>query len=776
MTSNDRWATVFDHQTGLKNNKIMSALFDREDNLWIGFFGGLQRLSYTRGLRSFFPGEVNSYVYSLQQTEDGRIWIASNNGIFYFDNKLVNFSEGLDKRHSELVGHNEKYVMGRLPDKDLIFACGEGMYEVDPKTLKVVRNRMFDQVLLSVESIFISAKGEIALLTGLNGIVYYMSGFDSPIIKIEDKVSANISQLNEINGRILGGNASGIIELKNGRLTQIGTTGYKVWSLCSSDSIIWVGTDYGLKQVMNNDFQNFLPISIDENTVIKSIVPANNKSYLWLGTNHGFTYFNKETKKTKLFIDTKDGLAGDEITPNGLFLDRNDLLWVGTYHGVSNFYLRAISSVSYPPSCFIEKALMNGKEIAMKPGQVFRYNQNNFLFEISAISFTDEKSIEFEFYIRGTGNQYSAYNKGKEYKAYYNNLPPGKYEFIYKAKGKNNVQSYAQKYVFTIKPAWFNTWVFRISVFLIVVLFIYGFYEARVKTIEAQKKKLEEQVRQRTQELLIANLEIQGQRDMARSQRDRIAEQNKEITDSIYYAERIQRSLLPPVIILKSILPEHFVLFKPKNIVSGDFYWSFEKGEKVFVAAVDCTGHGVPGALMSMLGISFLNEIVIKSNDITPDIVLNSLRESIIKSLKQVGHEGESRDGMDVSMIAFDKAQSTISFAGANNPLYFIRDGQLEEIKGDKMPVGIYERMTPFTVHTVNLRKGDTFYIFSDGYADQFGGPRSKKFMYANFKKLLLTLQAKPLVEQGIILDETIKEWQGNIEQIDDIVVIGLRF
>jgi serine phosphatase RsbU (regulator of sigma subunit) len=179
---------------------------------------------------------------------------------------------------------------------------------------------------------------------------------------------------------------------------------------------------------------------------------------------------------------------------------------------------------------------------------------------------------------------------------------------------------------------------------------------------------------------------------------------------------------------------------------------------------------------MSMLGISFLNEIVIKSNDINTDDVLNNLRESIIKSLKQVGHEGESRDGMDVSMISFDKSQSTITFAGANNPLYIIRNGLLEEIKGDKMPVGIYERMTPFTPHTINIRKGDTIYIFSDGYADQFGGPRSKKFMYANFKKLLLSVQSKPMVEQGVILDETIKEWQGDIEQIDDIVVIGLRF
>jgi serine phosphatase RsbU (regulator of sigma subunit) len=420
--------------------------------------------------------------------------------------------------------------------------------------------------------------------------------------------------------------------------------------------------------------------------------------------------------------------------------------------------------------------MMNGKEIDIKPGQSFRYNQNNFVFEISAISFSDEKSVEYEYYIRGTSNKYSLYNKGKEYKAYYNNLPPGRYEFIYKAKAKNNVQSYSQKYVFTIKPAWFNTWMFRVAVIMLLALLIYLIYKARIRVIEAQKKWLEQVVKERTSELKEANEEIKAQRDVAASQRDQIAEQNKEITDSIYYAERIQRSMLPPAITLEAILPEHFILFKPRNIVSGDFYWTFEKGDKVFIAAVDCTGHGVPGALMSMLGFSFLNEITILSNNTGPDEILNRLRDSIIKALKQAGNEGESRDGMDVGILMFDKARTTISFAGANNPLYHIRNNELHEIKGDKMPVGIYERMSPFTSHTIKIEKGDTFYIFSDGYADQFGGPKKRKFMYSSFKKLLISIQSKPVREHGLILDEKITEWQGENEQIDDIVVIGLRF
>jgi len=302
------------------------------------------------------------------------------------------------------------------------------------------------------------------------------------------------------------------------------------------------------------------------------------------------------------------------------------------------------------------------------------------------------------------------------------------------------------------------------------------FYKIRIRTIEIQKKKLEQLVKERTHELEEANAEIEAQRDMATSQRDQISAQKKEITDSIYYAERIQLSLLPANNILKMILPEHFILFKPRDIVSGDFYWVTEKGSKVYAAAVDCTGHGVPGAFMSMLGISFLNEILARAEEISPEEILNQLRKYVVKSLKQVGQEGEAKDGMDMSIVVFDKAQKSISFAGANNPLYFVRNGEFQEIKGDKMPVGIHERMNSFTGHTIELQRGDTFYIFSDGYADQFGGPKAKKFMYANFKSLLLTLQTKSMREQGKILDDTIEAWKGDIDQIDDIVVIGIRF
>jgi len=768
VLSTDQSAIVYEQEIGLKNNKIMSFLIDQEDNIWVGFSGGLQRLSNKKGLRNFYPTTLNSYVYSVLEDRHNHLWIASNNGVYYFDNKLVKFSPNQN-------GHQQKYVIAQTPGKNLLFASSEGLYEVDPGTLRLVRKKTFDQILLSLESVFVSSKGEIVLLTGISGTLYYFADFNSSPVIIKEKRSSNIFQLIEKDGRIFGGNSNGIVELKDGMLKSIARIDCNVWSLLSEDGMLWLGSECGLGYISNNDFNNIQFAPIDHNTLIKAIYPAKNKNYLWLGTNRGFAYFNKNSKEAEFFVDSRDGLSGDEITPSGLFLDSNDLLWVGTYHGLSNFNIRAKVTVSHSPACYIERAILNGKKIELEPGQSFRHNQNNFVFEISALSFTDEESIEYEFYLRGTGNSYSSYHKGKEFKAYYNNLPPGKYEFIYKAKGKNNIWGYAQKYEFAIRTAWYNTWIVRFTLLILILASGWGFYRVRIRRVEAQKKKLELLVKDRTRELEDANVEIEAQRDLATGQRDQITAQKKEITDSIYYAERIQRSLLPQANSLKTILPEHFILFKPRDIVSGDFYWVTEKTDKVFLTAADCTGHGVPGAFMSMLGISFLNEIVNKSEDMGPEEILNQLRKYIIKALKQTGQEGEAKDGLDMSIVVFDKSRKTLSFAGANNPLYFVRTGELQEIKGDKMPVGIHEKMNSFTRHSFDIQRGDTFYIFSDGYADQFGGPKAKKFMYSNFKTLLMTLQTKSMREQGKILDDTLEAWKGDVEQIDDIVVIGLR-
>ena len=253
-----------------------------------------------------------------------------------------------------------------------------------------------------------------------------------------------------------------------------------------------------------------------------------------------------------------------------------------------------------------------------------------------------------------------------------------------------------------------------------------------------------------------------------------IEEKNKDITDSIRYAKRIQTAILPKDTFIQSLFPESFVLFKPKDIVSGDFYWaSFKNGSKIIVAA-DCTGHGVPGAFMSMTGSTLLNEVVNEKATTTATGILSLLRERLMQTLQQTGADGESKDGMDIALCVIDG--NKLEFAGANNPLYIINDGVLKEYKGDKQPIGVHVgEQKPFISHSIELQKGDSVYIFTDGFADQFGGPNGKKFLYKRFQELLLSVSTKPMDQQKQILDDTIESWKQGGEQIDDILVIGLR-
>jgi serine phosphatase RsbU (regulator of sigma subunit) len=269
--------------------------------------------------------------------------------------------------------------------------------------------------------------------------------------------------------------------------------------------------------------------------------------------------------------------------------------------------------------------------------------------------------------------------------------------------------------------------------------------------------------------------EIEKQRDVAAAQRDQIAYQKKHITDSIMYAKRIQTALIPSLELFSDRL-EHFVLYKPLAIVSGDFYWVSSKDNIQVIIAADCTGHGVPGAFMSMLGVTLLNEIVNEKHLIMPDQIIENLRQGIIKSLKQVLDEDTVKDGMDIAVCVVDFNENTLWYAGANNPLYLIRGGELIHYRPDKMPAAIHYKMHPFTLHKIDLLKGDAFYIFSDGFADQFGGPKEKKFMTMQLKEKLVEMVGKQMLQQGERLNEIFEEWRGDNPQVDDVTLIGVRY
>ena len=254
-----------------------------------------------------------------------------------------------------------------------------------------------------------------------------------------------------------------------------------------------------------------------------------------------------------------------------------------------------------------------------------------------------------------------------------------------------------------------------------------------------------------------------------------IALLHKDITDSIRYARNIQEAILPTSEDVKRMLPDSFVLFMPKDEVSGDFYWMTEKNNKIYFCVADCTGHGVPGAFMSMINNTLLNEAINDRDISTPSEILYDVRKEIITSLKQ-SEEGR-KDGMDAVLCCLDRSNMTLSFAAANNPLFHFRNGELNVVKPDRMPVSyLTGEQKPYTEHEIALEKGDVVYIFSDGFQDQFGGPKGRKFMIKRLRELLREIHPKPMDEQKTILYETIEEWRGAEEQVDDILFMGMRF
>lgn len=255
-----------------------------------------------------------------------------------------------------------------------------------------------------------------------------------------------------------------------------------------------------------------------------------------------------------------------------------------------------------------------------------------------------------------------------------------------------------------------------------------------------------------------------------------IEAQNSEITASIHYARRIQNALLPRDEDFDRLFPSYFVLSKPKDIVSGDYYWLGVKDDKVVIAVADCTGHGVPGAFMSLLGVSFLNEILNKSVIIRANEILNQLRGQVIKSLRQTGNSKEARDGMEIAMCVIDKVKNKLQYSGAFRPMYLIRKGEIIELSGDNMPIGIYEEEeNSFTNKEMLFEGGDMIYLFTDGYTDQMGGDSRKTYRSQNFKKLLLNIYNASMPQQKSILEKNYNDWRGLNEQLDDILVIGIK-
>jgi serine phosphatase RsbU (regulator of sigma subunit)/ligand-binding sensor domain-containing protein len=482
------------------------------------------------------------------------------------------------------------------------------------------------------------------------------------------------------------------------------------------------------------------------------------------------------------------GMHALEEIPYTFYQDNENVLWIGLTNELVRFDGSVNKNYRSKHSALIRKTMI-AKDSVLFHGtysylldservisdkqqkdqiETLPYKYNSITFEYSSTFYEREEKTMYSYKLVGFDTAWSSWstNNLKQY----TNLFEGEYAFLVKSKNIYEQEGELTGYKFIILPPWYRTLTAYAGYASGMILLVIGVVKVSMRRLIVAKVKLEKIVTERTAEVVHQKEELQQKNNI-------IEVAYNDIKSSINYAKRIQESILPLRQQIKSSFPESFVLFKPRDVVSGDFYWFAKHNDKKIIACVDCTGHGVPGAFMSMIGNTLLNEIINEKNIFKPSDILNLLHERVRQSLKQDLEENETRDGMDIALCVIDEKKGVLEFAGANRPLYIIRNNDLEEIKPTKSPIGGSQMLENknFINNEIKILPGDSIYMSTDGYADQFGGSKGKKFMVKHFQQKLKEIQENMMEEQSEILQKTIEEWQGQNEQVDDILIIGIK-
>ena len=533
--------------------------------------------------------------------------------------------------------------------------------------------------------------------------------------------------------------------------------GIKPKSMVMDDNgVLWIGTGEGVKAFKNDSV--LLTITTDDGLLSNNInlLTAGDDGSIYIGTNIGLNRYFPDNKRIFSYTE-KNGFTGIATKPNAVFKNANGGLWFGTANGATLFRPEFTSTGELEPLTHLLNMRVNDQQRVMTPGLKLKFNERSIVFDYYSICLANPDVVKYKFKLEGADMDWQPVTD--QTRAAYPALTSGKYSFMVVACNSQGIWNKEPvSFSFTIKPPFYLTWWFILICVIIVIVSIITYIRLREQNLIREKVILEEKVEERTAEVVQKSKEIE--------------EKNRDITASIRYAERIQRAMLPR----EDTFKETFVLFMPKDIVSGDFYWMYDNGDHQFIAVCDCTGHGVPGAFMSIIGHNSLHKVVREYRITSPAAILDHLNTEVLKALAQRNEE-VINDGMDMGLIVIDKKNFSVEFAGAYNPLYLVRKGEVIVYKGDRFPIGMtaIDEKKNFSNQKVDIQPGDMLYLSSDGYADQFGSSEVKKYKSGNVKKLLSEIWHLPVGEQRDILMKETLEWRGDLEQVDDILFIGTK-
>lgn len=542
---------------------------------------------------------------------------------------------------------------------------------------------------------------------------------------------------------------------------------------------IWIGSETALYlyNEVSGKFERYnKKAGLKDQERVNAITRDKNGIY-WIFLTNELLRWNQQTGETFRF-NQNHGLTPGNFMPSVPQYDTAGNMYVATYNGVLIFDPIKTQLPVNTLQLYLANATVSDLALSWDPSidtKEFTSDQNFFTFEFHTNETFKLTPTHYFYKLEGRDKEWQDNDFSNRIRL--SDLSPGQYTLFVKSINSFGHESNTLALKFVVeKPFWQKAW-FIILMVVILATLIWLLMRHREKTLRKRSIELEQIVRDRTADVVKEKKEADRQRIEAEHQKELVEEKQKEIADSIAYARRIQSAILPPDKYVKSKLPESFILYLPKDIVAGDFYFMEETANHVIFAVADCTGHGVPGAMVSVVCHNALTRAVKEFGLVEPDLILNKTRELVLETFEK--SENQVNDGMDIALVSIHKNNQELSFAGANNGLFLIRNNELSELKGDKQPIGKFIHAKPFTKHPLTLQKNDILYLFSDGYADQFGGeqgkPGGKKFKYSRLKSLLLNICSNGMESQRHQLENTLIQWRGDIEQIDDVCITGFK-